>query len=367
MGDTTQALGPLTRLLLDGGAVVSGIVGDPLHLAVFGVGVFALFLLVRAFVRPPFALATTLLLLAGGALAYLLVVEPLAERFEAARGSTLRSVPFPELTRSAFSLPPLRERARQPRSGIAHLFTEQRTTFRYQLESDPTPVQADLLVIMNWQARYVGPAENPTRAVRQQLAATEGAIIRRIEAARAVGRPILVIGTTVAGVSDPPRETLFRARHPLGLQLTPAVRDALTDYDAAHYALTSSQGPLSQAGENRATRRAILDLLETRAVNAIRLTGAPEQLVVRHAGAQFLLDTGTGRTHTVLVSPAELADTDAVLAPELEPDVVYRSLPVYALTGALRLGEREVFLATQSAGTVTQLGSITTSDALDHF
>lgn len=329
-----------------------------------GGAVLGVFVALTRIVRVSWSLAGTGFLVLSAFAVTTLLIMPLTDRFEAARSGVLTRVPVPEINRTIFMLPPLRDRPVRTGGSVSRVLTDQPETLVYSTSKIRSAAVADLLLIVDWQERRVAPAENLTPAVRGQLAATEAAIIRRVEAARAAGRPVAVVGTDLAASAADPADSLMRSYHPRDVQVTPALRAALADYADAHFFLKRSEGILGERGDNRETRRALLRFLQMRGIERVRIVGATERGSALTSAAQLLLDPGSSRSYTVLVSPREVADTEATVDPAGEPDVPYRLVPVRALTGSLRYGERTVFVAVQHAGVLRVVGSLTTSAAL---
>ncbi len=225
---------------------------------------------------------------------------------------------------------PLSEHERAEHALIRERITSERHDIVFSLrENGGTPEEMeseeDALIIVDWQEKFVSHKKTANEDVIRQLADTEQAIVQRIERAKQNSIPILAFGDSDGHPAEAKTRLLarddsddiFRERY------THGIRAALEDYAETHYFLKRDN---SIAAKEKTGISPLEVFLKERGIRNVRLTGANEFICVKWSAQDLLYNKATGDEYTVVLSPAELADSEDILK-KYDARSIYAALP----------------------------------------
>lgn len=186
----------------------------------------------------------------------------------------------------------------------------------------------DALIVIDWQEKFVGSRVNKDADVREQMRATEAKMIERIEEAKRKNIPIIVFGLSDVR-TEKAKERLLASEDFLEENYPLAMRDALDGYEKAAYLAKRDNGVLGKTNQE-STRTAIETILRENQVKGVRLVGTNESICVKWSAQELLYNERTGESFTVIVNPAELADSEPIIK-KYDAREIYEILPRRAL------------------------------------
>lgn len=190
--------------------------------------------------------------------------------------------------------------------------------------TQPQSSQEDMLIIIDWQEKFVGERVNKNADVREQLRLTEEKMIERIQEAKRKNIPVVAFG-----LSDAKREAikgrLLASEDFLEENYSRGVRDALEGYERAHYLAKQDNSIVGKANKKQ-TIETFQTILRDNNVKNVRLMGANESICVKWSAQDMLYTEDTGDSFTVIVNPAELADSEEIIK-KYNAREIYETLP----------------------------------------